>query len=725
MNNEMTVLQAMKLLGNDFEKFNEEDKKAFKRLANVRYLTKSQEFDWFKKLSKYKNDQLKDYVIVFSQHNKSKEEILKHQEENDLKNINKSWYLTDDGLIKISFDYNEYLKNKARKISFSYFDWNTEEWIIPIGKENFENIKIFLKENYFSTENINELDKIQLTNISNIYFDGKYVKFKFDYNEKLINYIRTIKYSYFDHDKRLWSIKLDEDNYIDIENFCKIAGFQMPEKLINAIKLIKGEKKDFSKKEKELYDLSNSLELSEDYEIKGLKGKLEKFQKPAIKYIIENKDVLLGDDMGLGKTIETIAALHEINKFPILIVCPNNVKYHWLREWKDWSDKDVKIINSNEVNFVKDLKEKNGKINDIYILNYPTMTKFSKELSVIEWQGIVIDESHYVKNRNSKRTNAIKNIVENTEPPYKILLTGTATLNRPNELITQLEILNKLNEFGGYESFVNQFCNSKKSKYEYEIKGRSNIADLYNELRASCYIRRNKKDVMPYLPDKNYDSLNFEIDNKDQYDEAKQNFINFILKNEGDEAAHRANRAQHLVQINKLKQLSSKGKLDEIKSWINNFIKNGEKLVVFGVHREIINELSEYFNCNKIDGNTDIKKREEIIEDFQNNEETKLIILNMKASGVGITLTAARNIAFVELGWNSSEHEQAEDRIHRFGQKYQVNIYYLISKDTIEQNIYNLINNKGIITTAINKGQYESVEQLNIVQQLLNELLSS
>ena len=133
---------------------------------------------------------------------------------------------------------------------------------------------------------------------------------------------------------------------------------------------------------------------------------------------------------------------------------------------------------------------------------------------------------------------------------------------------------------------------------------------------------------------------------------------------------------------------------------------------MFAVHRKMINNIADHFGCNKIDGTVSIEDRQKYVDDFQTNENTKLIILNINAGGVGITLTAAHHLAFLELGWTPGEIRQAEDRIHRIGQKNIATIYFLLGDKTIDQDIYSLIMNKEVVTDGVNKGQFEKESKI-------------
>jgi len=174
-------------------------------------------------------------------------------------------------------------------------------------------------------------------------------------------------------------------------------------------------------------------------------------------------------------------------------------------------------------------------------------------------------------------------------------------------------------------------------------------------------------------------------------------------------------RAEHLFRIETLKQKAAMGKLDESVEWIENFLESGEKLVIFATHKEIIRRIAEKFNCKSITGETSLKERQAIVDDFQNNPDTKLIVLNIKAGGVGLTLTAASNVLFLEFPWTPGDLEQAIDRCHRIGQQNSVTAWFFVGKDTIDEEIIEMI---GIKQNVVS--QVTNIDKITERKTLLN-----
>ena len=211
-----------------------------------------------------------------------------------------------------------------------------------------------------------------------------------------------------------------------------------------------------------------------------------------------------------------------------------------------------------------------------------------------------------------------------------------------------------------------------------------------------------------------------ELNNASEYNQAENDFILWLTSNEGSEKAEKAARAEALVKIGKLKQLAVKGKLEQVLHWIEDFIASDEKLVVFTTHKSTIDSIMAKFPdiSIKLDGSTPLKQRPEVVETFQTNDKIRLFVGNIRAAGIGITLTAASNVAFVELGFSPSEHDQAEDRVHRIGQESDsVTAYYLLAQNTIEQSIAELIDKKRKVLDQVLDGKI--TENSNLLTELI------
>jgi intein/homing endonuclease/superfamily II DNA or RNA helicase len=442
---------------------------------------------------------------------------------------------------------------------------------------------------------------------------------------------------------------------------------------------------DFANSMADLYNrnIEDSRADSADFEIDGLNGSPYPYQKAGIRYGIKAERVLIADSMGLGKSLEALGIVEAVKAYPAVIVAPASLKLNWEKEIRKWLPNRSTIV-MNTSTKPQDLVGK-----DFIIVNYEVLfdarissgNKFKK----IPYQAVVFDESHYIKSKDAKRTTAAIKLAKKAR--YRINLTGTPIVNRPSDLIPQLQALDRLNEFGGWEQFVLRYCNAKKTPFGWDISGSSNLAELNEKLRATCYVRREKQDVLKELPPKNRIIVPIEMKPSSTYhqmlDAARRSVMRQLGLDESmdieslsetqkqeirDELNEIVLKSTNMVEIDTLKLAVAKSKLDNVIAWIRNFIDSGEKLIVFAYHKEIQNALLRVFRraARLVSGDSQ-KEREEQKEMFMTDPNCKLLIGGMgnitnSPAGMGHTLTAASSVAFVEFGWNSAIHDQAEDR---------------------------------------------------------------
>jgi SWI/SNF-related matrix-associated actin-dependent regulator 1 of chromatin subfamily A len=348
---------------------------------------------------------------------------------------------------------------------------------------------------------------------------------------------------------------------------------------------------------------------------------------------------------------------------------------------------------------------------DIVIINYDIVKNWLPELQRTNFQVLVLDEAHYIKSSKAQRTKAIKKFGKTV--PHVIGLTGTPIENRPIEIYNAWKLIDPVG-CPNYVYYTQHFCDAHNNGFGITVTGASNTAELNQLLTNSIMIRRKKTDVLKDLPDKIRSFVPLELENRNDYSEAENNFIAFVRKQKGLEAAQRASNAESFAKIEGLKQLAVQGKLKQAIDWITDFLESDQKLVVFATHKFVIEELTEKFSdiAVKIDGSVSMPARQRAVDQFQTNKDIKLFIGNIQAAGVGITLTAASNVAFLELPWTPGAVLQAEDRCHRIGQKNAVTVYFLLSQNTIEEKLAQIIDSKRIVIDSVLDGQDTPSENL-------------
>ncbi len=463
--------------------------------------------------------------------------------------------------------------------------------------------------------------------------------------------------------------------------------------------------------------------------VSRLGGELKPFQRAGVSYLLAQRRAFLADEQGLGKTIEALATLEADGAYPAVVVCPASLKLNWLREIERWlPGRSVRVLAGTG----RPRAQTGGAAvvgrsagdgpserapADVTVINYDIVAARLEELSVRPLRALVLDESHYCKNSSAQRTQAVQRLAGAVPDGGLVLaLTGTPVMNRPAELVAQLRILGRLEEFGSGAQFGRRF------------RGPDAHVRLHWHLHARCFVRRLKQDVLPQLPPKTRSVVPVELDNAAEYRLAERDVVAWLQSQpldlgELDAKVAAALRAERLVRLNALKLLAARGKLHAALAWIHNFCSSGEPLVVFAHHREIQRAVLERFpSALRILGEDSPAARERALRAFQEGEGagSGLIVCSMAVAGQGLTLTRTSSVAFLELEWTPAMHDQAEDRCHRIGQRDAVNATYLLAADTIDETIATLLERKRAVIGAVTDGRSE--EQGGVVDALVREL---
>lgn len=450
--------------------------------------------------------------------------------------------------------------------------------------------------------------------------------------------------------------------------------------------------------------------------IEGLKRDLKSYQIQGVSFLAScNGKAILGDDMGLGKTAQAIAWAHYAKVSPILVSCPASVKTNWAREIFLWTgDTDVYQIYGTKPTY--DMFEELPKHKWV-IINHDLLTYWLSHLKAAKFQAFILDEVQAFKNTESKRTKALRSLCKNA--PHLLALSGTPFENRPVELYPIIQLIDPV-LFPTWFQYAQEYCDMKRDKYGViTAKGATNTLKLHKILTETCMIRRKKVEVLTELPEKTRTVVPLELSKSDRklYDEAEQGLRTWAQSS----SKGKGFKAEALVKFNELKQLVANLKLPLVFDWIDTYLEAEEKLVVFAHHHAIVERLvSMYKNISVcIDGRVPADKRAALVDKFQNDPKCRLFIGNLKAAGTGITLTAAHDTCTIELGWTSTLHDQAEDRVFRLGQKNAVTAYYLLVDDTVETRIASLIDKKRGMVSEIMDGK--EVEDMQLLSVLLKD----
>jgi SWI/SNF-related matrix-associated actin-dependent regulator 1 of chromatin subfamily A len=444
----------------------------------------------------------------------------------------------------------------------------------------------------------------------------------------------------------------------------------------------------------------------------GFKRMPRPYQCEGIAYMINHGNCINGDDCGLGKTMQTIMTLELMDAFPALVITPASVKYNWKKEWEKWNPNRTVGVVGRKKKFDENVWQ-----NDVIIINYDILgergldkpTAKFKELLKKRWASCVMDEIHFLKSEKALRTKMAKKIVKTV--PHVWGLTGTLTQNKPADLIQPFTIIRRFEDiFGSTKEFKYRYCNAKMTVFGMDCSGFSNLEELHELLRMGGYIRRNKRDVLDELPPMVEQTIDVPISNTREYRKAENNLLEYLEKIDINKVNSAVN-APHLVMIQTLKQLSIEGKLPFITTYIKEWLEanEGEQLLVFGVHRIPLQQLAEYFKAPLIQGGVSADKKQQIVNEFSNGGH-RLLFANIQSAGTGTDglQDNCSNLVYIELPDKSTELEQANARLERMGQRNSINITYLLSPDTIDADIKEMVADKGMITGLVNKGGNEN-----------------
>lgn len=422
-----------------------------------------------------------------------------------------------------------------------------------------------------------------------------------------------------------------------------------------------------------------------------LGGELDPFQWAGVRYVLDARRTFLADEQGLGKTVQALAALEADGAWPAIVVCPASLKLNWEREARKWLPHRTVAVYEG-----RGPAQPEG---DLTILNYEVVKDHREALARKRPQALVIDESHYVKNPSAKRTHAVRRLAEAIpKGGLRVALSGTPVLNHADELIAQLRILGRLEDFGSGARFKRQF------------QGELSEERLHWHLRRVCFCRRLKSEVLPQLPAKRQVVVPMTLSNETEYRRAEEDVVAWLQEQpldlrELNIKIARTLRAERLAQLGVLKRLAAKGKLDNALAWIHDFLASGEPLVVFAHHVEVQEEvLARFPDAAHLLGRDSVQAREAAVRAFQEPDGPQLIVCATRVAAQGITLTRASNVAFLELEWTPAMHDQAEDRCHRIGQTDSVTAWYLLAAKTIDETMAEILQRKRGVVAAVTDG---------------------
>lgn len=447
-----------------------------------------------------------------------------------------------------------------------------------------------------------------------------------------------------------------------------------------------------------------------DYEKYSHRPPLE-HQKEAIKSLVENKKFILADDMGLGKTTSTIIAALETGAKKILIICPASLKINWQREIENYSDKPTSIIEGK--------KWEDG---TFVIINYDIIKNFhdekKKDDSVLlktKFDLVIIDEAHYIQNKQAQRTKLINDFVSNVERLW--LLTGTPITSRPINYFNLLNLI-ECPVAKNWMAYVKRYCNGFQfqagRRKIWNVSGASNLEEL-RDRTAPLVLRRLKENVLD-LPDKIITPVYLRLKSK-EYEALMGEYYDWYDKNGDSDSL-----TLQFTKLTKVRQVIAEEKVPSTIEICENIVEQGKKVIVFTNFTKTLEMILEHFGKSavRLDGQMSQKERQLSVDRFQNDESVMVFVGNIKAAGVGITLTAGEAVVMNDLSFLPSDHSQAEDRSYRYGQKNNVLVYYPIFDNTVEGIIYDILKKKKDIFETVMGDKVDNGDYVQEILELIN-----
>lgn len=488
-----------------------------------------------------------------------------------------------------------------------------------------------------------------------------------------------------------------------------------------SLRISKEVKEFVSKEELEAKNLLGAKNL-EDVQIGvSFEHNLRNYQRVGANFLLRAGSAILADDMGTGKTLQAITATEASQAQRVLVICPNTIKRNWANELKMWAGKDSVIISG-----AKKAREAqlNGYKEGYLIINYEGVRIHKDFLQGIHWDVLILDEAHKIKNRKAQQTVAIQKI----KAERVFLLTGTPMLNRAWELWSLLHRLAP-KQFRSFWNFSKRFCNVVSNGYGMSIEpGTSAQEKQLKNLLEAFMIRRTKAEILPELPEKvlHRHTVVLTPAQKRIY---KQMADDMLAKLKTGEVV---GAPVVIAQITRLRQIAISPKLigeeDGESSKIDALLELVEenighrKIVVFSQFRGAIDLVQEELhqkgiNTVRVTGSESQEERAENTVKFQTDENTRVMLATIEAGGLGLTWTAADLCIFLDRHWTPGINTQAEDRLHRLGQKKSVDIINLVAEGTVEEYIENLLAKKQMSFEAVINGKEVSLEDLFNLQK--------
>ena len=434
-------------------------------------------------------------------------------------------------------------------------------------------------------------------------------------------------------------------------------------------------------------------------------------QKLAVEKLVGNDKYILADDMGLGKTTATVMATLETGAKKILIICPASLKINWQREIEIYTDKTISIVEG-----------KKWEPADFMIINFDILKNFHdlkkvKESIILNYgfDIVIIDEAHYIQNKQAQRTKIANDICNKVGKVW--LLTGTPMTSRPINYFNLLDLVDSPVAYN-WMAYAIRYCEGYQfnvgNRRVWNVNGSSNLTELRDRIKPHV-LRRLKEDILD-LPDKILTPVYLRLKSK-QYEALMGEYFDWF-----DNSEESSSLTVQFSKLMKVRQIIAEEKVRDTIEIAQNIVEQGKKVIIFTNFTNTLNQIKNHFGKEAValDGKMSKPARQHSVDEFQTNDKVKVFVGNLKAAGVGITLTAAEAVIMNDLSFVPSDHSQAEDRAYRYGQKSNVSVFYPIFENSIEGAIYDILSKKKNVFETV---MGDNEDRGSVVEEILNTII--
>lgn len=655
-------------------------------------------------LSKYKNTQLTSYI-------KELEDTV-----NKLYSTLKSVTIIDISTkeVSLNWNFNQNISNFIKAMDRTTYSWKkTSLWILNIGWDNINELLDTFEQNGYEISNLREykakLESGEITddvkeNLDTHMNNDTPIKvhvtrnskaidtlsLQMQYNKHLIEAVGKVPGTYYSSDSKVWSFYIENsgDVYIALKNTgvnADLSDLEPWKTLVDSWKV------DYPMKE-----VPNCLPFT-PYE----------FQIKDIEQLLKGHHMINGNDMGCGKTFEDIMVGYSI-PLPKLVICPATLRLNWMYE--------IQMIDPNaDITIL--YSDSEFSTSEWTIIGYSSIDKHLKDLEKSNFQVLLIDEAHYCQainnsgNPDSKRAKAVLRLAATAG--WVLPTTGTPKTNRNKNLFNTLRMIRHPLTRGkwAFQNYGVTYCEGQDTGWGWDYNGNSNDEELHDLIKPYM-VRHLKSEVLPHLK-KARRIIPVSVDLR-EYNAEIADYLNSRTNKE----------AEQLARLMRARVILATQKVGETIDFAKEIMSDGDKVVLVTCFTEVVSVLEKAFKdkCVKIVGGMSDVAKQSAKDNFQTGS-AQVIILNIVAGGVGITLTASHNLIINDLPWTIGDIVQVEDRICRSGQTAEFsNIYYMTAKGAdVEEEMVDLLTYKSeTINTVVDGGCGDSIDFRSLVQKRRN-----